>query len=39
MATLIIPEDAGDSYNEWEDRQARQEIEDWENRSAYGVEW
>lgn len=39
MPSLTIPEDAGDSYNEWEDRQAEQKIEDWENRSAYGVEW
>jgi hypothetical protein len=39
MSTLTIPEDAGESYQEWEDRQAQQEIEDWENRSQYGIEW
>ena len=39
MAALEVPEDAGESYNAWEDRIAEQEREDWANRSMYGVEW
>ena len=27
------------SYEEWEDRIARQEKEDWENREVFGVDW
>lgn len=39
MANLIVPEDAGDSYQEWENRIAEQEREDWLNRSQYGIDW
>ena len=32
-------EDMDRSYEEWEDRIARQEKEDWENREVFGIDW
>ena len=26
-------------YDDWETNQAQQEIDNWENREQYGIEW
>jgi len=37
MTRLQVPEESG--YDEWENEQYQRDLDDWENREQFGIEW